>query len=189
VELEIPVLTLYAFSSENWKRPLKEVNALMRLLLEQLHDQTPELNENNVQLRVIGDMERLPNRVVREIRSSMDLMKDNTGLILNMALNYGSRQEIVHALHSIIADINKGKLKARDIDEEVFAQYLYTAGLPDPDLLIRTSGEMRLSNYLLWQLAYAEIYVTDVLWPDFREKDLLLALLAYQQRERRFGGV
>ena len=189
VELEIPVLTLYAFSSENWKRPLKEVNALMKLVLEQLHDQAPELNKNNVQLKVIGDIERLPNKVVRELHNSMDLMKDNTGLILNMALNYGSRQEIVHALHSIIADIKEGKLKARNIDEDVLAQYLYTAGLPDPDLLIRTSGEMRLSNFLLWQLAYAEIYVTDVLWPDFREKDLLLALLSYQQRERRFGGI
>jgi undecaprenyl diphosphate synthase len=187
-ELEIPVLTLYAFSAENWKRPGREVNALMRLLLEQLREQTPELNENNVQLRVIGNMGRLPARVVREIDRSIDATKDNTGLILNLALSYGSRQEIVQAVRAIVADVSGGKLKAGDINEDVLAQYLYTAGLPDPDLLIRTSGEMRISNFLLWQLAYAEIYVTDVLWPDFREKDLLLALLSYQQRERRFGG-
>jgi undecaprenyl diphosphate synthase len=187
-ELEIPVLTLYAFSAENWKRPGREVNALMRLLLEQLRGQTPELNENNVQLRIIGDLDGLPSRVVNAINRSTDATKDNTGLILNLALNYGSRQEIVHAVRSITADINTGKLKAGDISEAVFAQYLYTVGLPDPDLLIRTSGEMRISNFLLWQSAYAEIYVTDVLWPDFRKKDLLLALLSYQQRERRFGG-
>jgi len=187
-ELEIPVLTLYAFSAENWKRPSREVNALMRLLLEQLRERTSELNENNVQLRVIGNMDRLPGRVVREINRSIDATKDNTGLILNLALSYGSRQEILKALRSIIADVNEGKLKADNINEDVFAQYLYTADLPDPDLLIRTSGEMRISNFLLWQLAYAEIYVTDVLWPDFRRKNLLLALLSYQQRERRFGG-
>jgi undecaprenyl diphosphate synthase len=160
----------------------------MRLLLEQLRERTPELNEKNVQLRVIGNMDRLPRRVIREINRSIDATKDNTGLILNLALSYGSRQEILQALRSIIADVDKGKLKAGDINEDVLTQYLYTAGLPDPDLLIRTSGEMRISNFLLWQLAYAEIYVTDVLWPDFRRKNLLLALSSYQQRERRFGG-
>jgi undecaprenyl diphosphate synthase len=183
------VLTLYAFSSENWKRPLREVNALMKLVLEQLREQAPELNENNIQLRVIGDIDGLPGKVVREIRRSTDMTKDNTGLILNMALNYGSRQEMVHALQRIVDDVDKNKLKSSDIDETIFAQYLYTAGLPDPDLLIRTSGEMRISNFLLWQLAYAEFYVTDVLWPDFREKELLLALLSYQERKRRFGGI
>lgn len=188
-ELGISVLTLYAFSSENWKRPIREVNALMRLLLEQLREQTPELSENNVQLRAIGNIDKLPGRIAREIRHSMDMTKDNTGLILNMALNYGSRQEIVHALQSIVGDISKAKLKPDGINEDVFSQYLYTAGLPDPDLLIRTSGEMRISNFLLWQLAYAEIYITDTLWPDFRKRDLLLALLSYQQRKRRFGGI
>ena len=187
-ELEISVLTLYTFSAENWKRSIREVNALMRLLLEQLREQTAKLNENNVRLRVIGDKNRLPRRVVREINRSMDVTKDNTGLILNLALSYGGRQEIVQALRSVIADVSEGKLRADDIDEDVFAQYLYTAGLPDPDLLIRTGSEMRISNFLLWQSAYAEIYVTDVLWPDFREKHLLSALLSYQQRERRFGG-
>ena len=188
-ELELSVLTLYTFSSENWKRPIREINGLMKLLLEQLQEQTPKLNENNVQLRVIGDIERLPREVVREINRSMKATRDNTGLILNLALSYGGRQEIVRAVRSMLSEFDEGKLKAKDIDEAAFAQHLYTAELPDPDLLIRTSGEMRISNFLLWQLAYAEIYVTDVFWPDFRERDLLLALLSYQQRERRFGGL
>ena len=188
-ELEIAVLTLYTFSAENWKRPIMEINALMRLLLEQLRDRTPELNENNVRLMVMGDMKRLPGRVVRVIDHSIAATKDNTGLILNLALNYGGRQEIVQALRSVVADVNAGKLKISNIDEDVFEQYLYTAGLPDPDLLIRTGSEMRISNFLLWQTAYTELYVTDVLWPDFRPKNLLLALLSYQQRERRFGGI
>ncbi len=188
-ELEISVLTLYTFSAENWKRPIREVNALMRLLLEQLRENTAELNENNVQLRAMGQMNRLPNRVVRELNRSMDITKSNTGLILNLALNYGGRQEILQAVRSIAADIEKGELKANDLDEDVFAGYLYTAGLPDPDILIRTGSEMRISNFLLWQLSYTEIYVTDTLWPDFRKKDLLMALLAYQKRERRFGGI
>jgi undecaprenyl diphosphate synthase len=188
-ELDIRVLTLYAFSSENWKRPLREVNSLMKLLVEQLQQQTPELVEKNVRLRVIGNVERLPRRVIQEIRRSMEATENNTGLILILALNYGGRQEIVQAVRNIVADVNAGKLAAKNIDENVFSQYLYTADLPDPDLLIRTSGEMRISNFLPWQLAYSEIYVTDVLWPDFRKKDLMLALLDYQRRERRFGGI
>ena len=187
-ELNIPVLTLYTFSSENWKRPVREVNALMKLLLEQLRERVPELNKSNVRLRVAGNVGRLPRMIVRAINDSMDVTGGNTGLILNLALNYGSRQEILRALKSIIVDVRKDKLKVDSIDESVFAQYLYTAELPDPDLLIRTSGEMRISNFLLWQSAYSEMYVTDTLWPDFRQKDLLLALLSYQQRERRFGG-
>jgi undecaprenyl diphosphate synthase len=188
-ELEIPILTLYAFSAENWKRPVREVNALMRLLLEQLQKQTPELNENNVRLKVIGDLERLSQNIIDEINRSVDDLKDNTGLILNLAINYGGRQEIISAVRSIVAEVGKGNLKVDDIDESVFSRYLYTSGLPDPDLLIRTGGEMRISNFLMWQSAYTEIYVTDVLWPDFRMRDLLLALLSYQQRERRFGGI
>ena len=188
-ELGIQALTLYTFSAENWKRPGWEINALMRLLLEQLEKQTPELNENNVRLRVIGDIGGLPPRIVDKLNQSIDTLKDNTGLILNLALNYGSRQEIMSALRSIIAEFKEGKLDIDDIDEKVFSQYLYTSGLPDPDLLIRTGGELRISNFLLWQLAYTEIYVSDILWPDFRKKDMLLALLSYQERERRFGGV
>lgn len=188
-DLKIAVLTLYAFSSENWKRPIREINSLMKLLLEQLKDQTPELKKNNVQLRVIGNVDGLPKRVAKEIRHSTDMTKDNNGLILNMALNYGGRQEILTAVKNIASDVTAGKIKVDNIDEDAFSKYLYTANMPDPDLMIRTSGEMRISNYLLWQLAYSEIYVTDTLWPDFRKKDLLLALLAYQKRKRRFGGI
>ena len=188
-ELEIPVLTLYTFSAENWKRPGWEVKALMRLLLEQLKEQTPKLHENNVRFRTIGDIEGLPENIVKEIRHAVDLMKDNTGLILNLALNYGGRQEIVSAVRSIAADVKAGKLDDEDIDEELFSQHLHTSGLPDPDLLVRTGGDMRISNYLLWQLAYTEIYVTEIFWPDFRSRDLLIALLSYQKRERRFGGI
>lgn len=188
-ELKIPVLTLYTFSAENWKRPIMEVNALMRILLEQLRDRTSELDENNVQLKVMGNIDGLPGRIVREIERSMEMTKDNDGLILNLALNYGGRQEIIHAVKSIVDDVNEGRLKANEINQDVFSQYLYTSGLPDPDLLIRTGNEMRISNFFLWQLSYTEIYVTDVLWPDFRKKELLLALTAYQKRERRFGAL
>jgi len=188
-ELKIPILTLYTFSTENWKRPIMEVITLMRLLKEQLRKQTSELNKNNVQLRVIGNIEELPRKIIREIERSITATKDNNGLILNMAINYGSRQEMLRAMRSVINDIRNSKIKADALDENLFAQYLYTKSLPDPDLLIRTSGEMRISNFLLWQLAYSEIYITDVLWPDFRKKDLLIALLDYQRRERRFGAV
>ena len=156
-ELEIRVLTLYTFSSENWKRPIREVNALMKLLIEQLKEQTSELNKSNVQLRFMGQIDRLPKRVIREIERSREETKDNTGLILNLALNYGGRQEIVHAIRSIVADVNKGEIKANNIDAEVFARYLYTSDLPDPYLLIRTGSMMRISNFFLWQLSYTEI--------------------------------
>ncbi|MEK7396032.1 MAG: isoprenyl transferase [Candidatus Poribacteria bacterium] len=188
-ELGIQVLTLYTFSIENWKRPSLEVNALMRILLNQLHEQTPDLNSKNVKINVIGDIVRLPKRVVNELQRSVDMTKNNTGLILNLALSYGGRQEIIKATQAIAHDVEKGKLKADKIDEKVFSKYLYTSGLPDPDIIIRTSGEMRISNFLLWQCAYSEIYITEVLWPDFRRKDFLLALLSYQKRKRRFGGI
>lgn len=188
-ELNIQALTLYAFSSENWRRPTLEINALMKLLLDQLRERTPELNENNVRLKVLGDIDRLPRRVSYELDRSVDITKNNTGLILNLALSYGGRQEILRAVKSIIRDIYKGKLKVDNINEEVFSQYLDTAEILDPDIIIRTSGEMRLSNFLLWQSAYSEIYITDVLWPDFNRKDLLVAIAAYQQRKRRFGGI
>jgi len=188
-ELGIQVLTLYTFSSENWKRPILEVNALMKLLLEQLRDQTPMLNDKNVKLNIIGDIKSLPKKVINELSSSIAMTKNNTGLILNLALSYGGRQEIINATKYIIEDINNGKLKTNDINESMFSKYLYTSGLPDPDIIIRTSGELRISNFLLWQCAYSELYITDVLWPDFRKRDLLLALVSYQQRNRRFGGV
>ena len=188
-KLEMEALTLYAFSTENWKRPIREVNALMLLLRQQLKEQTDELNENNVRLRAIGQLNRIPKRVRQELERSINITANNTGLILNLALNYGSRQEIVQATQRIAQDVKDGELKINAINENLFANYLYTANLPELDLLIRPSGEMRVSNFLLWQLAYAELYVTPILWPDFRKKDLLLALIAYQQRNRRFGGL
>lgn len=188
-ELEIEALTLYAFSTENWKRPGFEVRALMRLLREQLRKQTEELNENNVQLRVIGQIDRLPKTVRRELENSIELTKNNTGLVLNLALNYGGRQEIVQAVHKIAYAVKNGSLGLDEINEEQFANCLYTSNLPDPDLLIRTSGEMRISNFLLWQLAYSELYITPVLWPDFTRRDLFIAIVDYQKRNRRFGGL
>ena len=188
-ELGIRVLTLYAFSAENWKRPPLEINALMKLLLNQLREQTPDLNTKNVRVAVIGDTDRLPRKVSYELQRSIDMTKNNTGLILNLALNYGGRQEILKAVKSISTDIESRKLKVKDLDENMFSQYLYTSGFPDPDIIIRTSGELRISNFLLWQCAYSELYITDVLWPDFRKKHLLLALISYQRRKRRFGGI
>jgi undecaprenyl diphosphate synthase len=188
-ELGIQVLTLYAFSAENWKRPPLEINALMKLLLNQLREQTPDLNAKNVRVAVIGDTERLPRKVSYELQRSIDITKNNTGLILNLALNYGGRQEILKAVKSISTDVENGKLKAKDLDENVFVRYLYTSEIPDPDVIIRTSGELRISNFLLWQCAYSELYITDVLWPDFHKKHLLLALISYQRRKRRFGGI
>jgi len=188
-ELGIQILTLYAFSAENWKRPPLEINALMKLLLDQLREQTPDLNAKNVHVSVIGDTDHLPRKVTYELQRTIDITKNNTGLTLNLALNYGGRQEILKATKSIAADIENGKLKTKDLDENVFSRYLYTSGFPDPDIIIRTSGELRISNFLLWQCAYSEFYITDVLWPDFRKKHLLLALISYQRRKRRFGGI
>lgn len=188
-ELEIEVLTLYAFSTENWKRPGLEVRALMRLLREQLRKQTSELDQNNVQLHAIGQIDKLPKIVSQELEKSIDLTKDNTGLILNLALNYGSRQEIIQAVQKIAQAVKDRSFDLNEIDEELFANYLYTSNLPEPDLLIRTSGEMRISNFLLWQLAYSELYITPVLWPDFARRDLFIAIVDYQSRHRRFGGL
>jgi undecaprenyl diphosphate synthase len=188
-ELEIQVLTLYTFSSENWKRPILEVNALMKLLLDQIREQTPIMSDKNIKLGVIGDIGSLPRRVSNELKKSIDTTKNNTGLILNLALSYGGRQEIIRATRLIAEEVKKGNIKVNEINEEVFAGYLYTAELPDPDIIIRTSGEIRISNFLLWQCAYSEFYITDILWPDFRKKELLRAIIAYQQRNRRFGGI
>ena len=188
-ELEIQVLTLYTFSSENWKRPILEINALMKLLLDQIREQTPIMSDKNIKLGVIGDIDSLPRKVSNELKKSIDTTKNNTGLILNLALSYGGRQEIIRATRLIADEVKKGNIKVNEINEDVFAGYLYTAELPDPDIIIRTSGEVRISNFLLWQCAYSEFYITDILWPDFRKKDLLRAIIAYQQRNRRFGGI
>ena len=183
--LGIQVLTLYAFSVENWKRPAAEVGTLMLLLKRYLRAELNTLLSNNIRFRVLGRMEELAPDIQEELRRAIDRTSANTGMMFNIALNYGGRAEIVDAARRAIAL----GIRAEDLDEERFAQLLYTAGQPDPDLLIRTSGEMRVSNYLLWQIAYAEIYVTDTLWPDFRRCHLLEAVVAYQKRERRYGGV
>jgi len=185
----IKILTLFAFSTENWNRPEREVQALMNLLYKFLRQETNNLKKNNIKLLVSGQIERLPTRVQVELSKAIDATKENSGLILNLALSYGSRQEIVRACREIAKEVSKREKNIESIDEESFNNYLYTAGLPDPDLLIRTSGEFRISNFFLWQIAYSEIYVTPVLWPDFSRRDLLLALIDYQRRERRFGRV
>src|ERR671914_252030 len=183
--LGIQVLTLYAFSVENWKRPADEVGTLMLLLKRYLRSELNTLLKNDIRFRVIGRMEELEPDIQDELRVAIDRTSKNAGMLFNIALNYGGRAEIVDAARRAI----EAGVRPEDLDEERFAGFLYTAGQPDPDLLIRTSGEMRVSNYLLWQIAYAEIYVTDTLWPDFRRSHLLEAVLAYQKRERRYGGI
>ncbi len=189
--LGIPSLTLYAFSVENWqRRPRTEVTFLMRLLRYYLRAEVPRLKKNNIRLEYIGRQQELPPQVQERMEWARQATAQNTGMRLTLALNYGSRSELVDAFRSIVAAAAKnGGLEHLDIDEELIGQHLYTAHLPDPDLVIRTSGEMRLSNFLLWQLAYAEIYVTNTLWPDFRGLDLLEAIAEYQKRERRYGGL
>ena len=183
--LDIKVLTLYAFSVENWKRPVTEVSTLMMLLKRYLRLELNTLLGNNIRFRVIGREEELAPDIRRELKMAEDKTTGNSGMLFNIALNYGGRAEIVEAAKRIIAS----GIAPADLDEQRFADFLYTAGQPDPDLLIRTSGEMRVSNFLLWQIAYAEIWVTDTLWPDFRKRDLLEAILAYQKRDRRYGGI
>ncbi|MBI5417963.1 isoprenyl transferase [Candidatus Poribacteria bacterium] len=185
----IKYLTLYAFSVENWKRPKAEVHALMGLLKEFLRKEVDELNKNNVKIKYIGRTHELPDSVQKEMARAEQILHNNTGLVLTLALNYGSRAEIVDATCKIIDAVNSGKLLPKDIKEETFGKYLYTSDYPDPDLLIRTSGEIRISNYLLWQIAYAEIFITPTLWPDFKEDKYLEAIIDYQKRHRRFGGI
>ncbi len=186
-QIDVEVLTLYTFSTENWTRPRLEIQALMQYLEQSLRDETPELNENNVRLNAIGRTEDLPGRVQRALTDALAATADNDGLLLNLALNYGGRSELVDACRRLALQVQDGSLAAADIDETKISQALYTGGLPDPDLLIRPSGEQRLSNFLPWQTVYSEIYFTGVLWPDFRRNDLYGAIRAYQQRQRRFG--
>lgn len=186
-ELGIKVLTLYAFSIENWKRPADEVNALMGLLKEYLLKECEEMVQNNIRLNAIGRIEDLSLDVQTTLRETMKKTERCDGMILNLALSYGGRSEILHAVQGILSDFQRGKVKPEEITIQRFSQYLWTRGIPDPDLLIRTSGEFRISNFLLWQIAYTELYVTDTLWPDFDRKELLKAIADYQSRERRFG--
>ncbi|MCX7711841.1 MAG: isoprenyl transferase [Clostridia bacterium] len=188
-KLGIKHLTVYAFSTENWKRPKNEVDALMSLLLEYLKNAERELSGKNVRIRVIGNIKGLPEDIQKEVARVEKLTAVNSGLSLNMALNYGSRDEILQAIKGIAKEVENKTLCVENIDENTVARKLYTSEIPDPDLLIRTSGEKRISNFLLWQLAYTEFYYTDVLWPDFREKHLIEAVREYQSRHRRFGGI
>lgn len=188
-KLGIKTLTLYAFSTENWKRPKNEVDYLMSLPEEFLGSFLPELIEENVQVQMMGYQEKLPLHTLKAIEKAMDDTKNNDGLILNFALNYGSRAEILDAVKHVLNDYKSGIMNESDLNEEVFSSYLMTSKLADPDLLIRTSGEIRLSNFMLWQIAYTEFWFTDVLWPDFSEEDFLEAVEAFQNRQRRFGGV
>ncbi|MFC5270618.1 isoprenyl transferase [Adhaeribacter terreus] len=186
-ELGIEYLTLYAFSTENWNRPQFEVNALMQLLVSTIGKETATLKKNNIRLQTIGQTESLPGSCQRELREAMDATSQNTGMTLVLALSYSGRWDIAQAVKKIGMEIQAGKLQPEDVNENKFGSYLATAGMPDPELLIRTSGEQRISNFLLWQMAYTELYITDLLWPDFRKEHLHEALIAYQARERRFG--
>ncbi len=187
-ELGIRILTLFAFSTENWQRPVGEVNYLMSLPEKYFKTELPELIRNNVRVRLIGYGKKLPRKVQKAVNDGAEATKNNTGMILNFALNYGSRSEILMAVNKMIDDTVSGRLKGK-IDEKVFSRYLYTAGMPDPDLLIRTSGEKRISNFLLWQLAYSELWFTDAYWPDFSKVHLMEAVYDFQQRKRRFGKI
>ena len=188
-EFGIAHLTLYAFSTENWQRPKSEVDALMTLLVKFLKKEQKELAENDIRLQVIGQKERLPAKVLKALREAMDLTRDNSALQLNLALSYGSREEIVQMARKLARKSKNGQIDPDAIDVDVVAEHLYTRDIPDPDLLIRTSGEMRISNFLLWQIAYTEIYVTPTYWPDFGKEEFYEILKDYQQRERRFGRV
>lgn len=183
LDLGIPVLTLYAFSTENWSRPKSEVMALFNILSDYIEKEKKKLVENNIKLMVSGDLSKLPKNLTTKIEEVCKLTSANKRMILNIAINYGGREEIINAIRMIIS------AGIKEVNEEVFKKYLYTSQLEDPDLLIRTSGELRISNFLLWQIAYTELYFTDVLWPDFKKHHLYQAVLDYQHRERRFGGI
>lgn len=189
VNLKLEHMTLYVLSSENWGRPSKEVDYLMNLLIEMVVKEIPDLMEKNVKLTVIGNMDRIPEKPRASLQSAIDITANNTGMQLNLAISYGGRQEIVGAVKSIAAQVAAGSLSVDDIDETLFAKNLYLKGAPDPDLIIRTGGEFRLSNYLLWQAAYSEFYVTDTLWPDFTKDEFMQAVEFFNTRERRFGKV
>ncbi|KNF08849.1 isoprenyl transferase UppS [Gottschalkia purinilytica] len=187
--LGIKYLTVYAFSTENWKRPKDEVNSLMTLLIEFLNKELEEMHSNNIKIKVLGDLKSMPLRVRDEVEKSIEKTKNNTKMVFNIALNYGGRQEILEGIKRTVTDINNNKIKIEDLDEELFGNYLYTANQADPDILIRTSGEERISNFLLYQMAYTEFVFTDVFWPDFKEEIFYKCIIEFQHRKRRFGGI
>ena len=187
--IKVAFLSVYAFSTENWKRPPEEVNYLMQLLVEYIDKEIDELQRNNIKIMITGDYASLPVQCVKGVEKALDRTKNNTGMILNIALNYGSRREIVRAVKIIAEKAVNNEINPADIDEDLISSLLYTQNIPDPDLLIRTAGEMRISNFMLWQVAYTELFVTPVMWPDFDRSILMQAIWNYQQRERRFGGL
>jgi len=187
VNLGVGYLTLYTFSTENWKRPKNEVSTLMRLIVKSLRNETDELNANNIKLTTIGNIEVLHDLVKRELNDAFEKTKNNDKMILNLALSYSGRQDITEAVKKIVGDVSTGKLKAENIDEDLISKTLMTGNIPDPDLLIRSGGEMRISNFLLWQVAYSELYVCEDFWPDFNTANLVDAVKSYQMRERRYG--
>jgi len=186
-EIGIKYLTLYAFSTENWGRPQQEVDALMELLVDTIEKETPTLNNNNIRLLAIGDIQRLPDKSAEKLKNCIETTSGNSGLSLVLALSYSARWEISNAIKNIAADVQSGKVATNEINDALISSYLTTNGIPDPDLLIRTSGEQRISNFLLWQIAYSELYFTQIHWPDFRKEAFFEAICDYQQRERRFG--
>lgn len=186
--LGVKYLTVYAFSTENWKRSMEEVSGIFKLLVLYIEKELKELHENNVKVKILGDYEKLPKEAVKSLQRSLETTKDNSGLQFNIALNYGGRDEILRSVKKLAKEVEAGKLKSEDITEEMIAENLYTARVPDPDMIIRTSGEMRLSNYLLWQSAYSEFIFTDVFWPDFSKKEYEKTIEIFQNRKRRFGG-
>jgi undecaprenyl diphosphate synthase len=186
-QLNLSYLTLFAFSDENWQRPALEIRVLMALLRRYLHRELAEMQDNQIALKAIGNLQQLPDKVLEDLERTIAATAEGAKMVLTLAVSYGGRNEILHAVKTLAQDLVAGRLKPEDIDAALFSCYLYTAGMPDPDLIIRTSGEYRLSNFLLWQSAYTELYVTDTLWPDFREDEFLKALETYQNRERRFG--
>ncbi|MDY5911283.1 MAG: isoprenyl transferase [Inconstantimicrobium porci] len=187
--LGVKYLTLYMFSTENWKRPKDEINSLMKLLAQYLKSEFDELNSNNVVINHIGDISKLPEICQKELIDAYEKTKNNTGLVLTLAINYGGRDEIIYAVKRLYKDISEKGMNIDNIDKDLFNNYLYTAEMPDPDIIIRPSGEQRLSNFLLWQCAYSEFWYSDINWPDFTEKDLEMAIYDYQHRDRRFGGI
>jgi undecaprenyl diphosphate synthase len=188
-EIGIKYLTLYAFSTENWKRPKAEIKGLMELLVATIRKETGTLIKNNIILKAIGDINSLPTKCQRELSEAMEITKNNTGLTLILALSYSGRWDIVEGIKSLLKDVKNELISEEDINQELFSRYLSTSNIPDPELLIRTSGEMRISNFLLWQMAYTELYMTELLWPDFRKEHLIEAIISYQKRERRFGKI
>ncbi len=188
-QIKIPVLSVYAFSTENWKRPVEEVNYLMQLLVEYIEKEIAELHKNNIKIMITGDYASLPGQCINSIEKALIRTRDNTGMIFNIAINYGSRREIVKAVRAIAEKISNEEIAPDNIDEDLISSLLYTHDIPDPDLLIRTAGEMRISNFMLWQIAYTELFITPLLWPDFDRDILMQAIWSFQQRERRFGGL